>query len=45
MKRVSVDVIVNGPRYYGALFLVIESGGIYCIAVVRAIFANLGMQC
>ncbi|KAH7873037.1 uncharacterized protein C8R40DRAFT_414280 [Lentinula edodes] len=37
MKRVCVDVLVNGPRYYGALFLVIESGGIYCIAVILVI--------
>ncbi|KAJ3804933.1 hypothetical protein F5876DRAFT_82409 [Lentinula aff. lateritia] len=37
MKRVCVDVVVNGPRYYGALFLVIESGGIYCIAVILVI--------
>ncbi|KAJ4473729.1 hypothetical protein J3R30DRAFT_713404 [Lentinula aciculospora] len=37
MKRLCVDVIVNGPRYYGALFLVIESGGIYCLAVILVI--------
>ncbi|KAJ3745515.1 hypothetical protein DFH05DRAFT_1542433 [Lentinula detonsa] len=37
MRRLCVDVIVSGPRYYSALFLVIESGGIYCVAVILVI--------
>ncbi|KAJ3819758.1 hypothetical protein F5880DRAFT_1509907 [Lentinula raphanica] len=33
MSRLCVDVVVNGPRFYSALFMIIESGGIYCLAV------------
>ncbi|KAJ3720882.1 hypothetical protein C8R42DRAFT_544007, partial [Lentinula raphanica] len=37
MSRLCVDVVVNGPRFYSALFMIIESGGIYCLAVILVI--------
>lgn len=36
MKRLNVHI--NGGRYYSAVLLIIESGALYCIALVRAVF-------
>ncbi|KAJ3767144.1 hypothetical protein FB446DRAFT_605764, partial [Lentinula raphanica] len=37
MRRLCIDVIINGPWFYSALCMIIETGSIYCVAVILVI--------
>ncbi|KAJ3965189.1 hypothetical protein EV361DRAFT_811114 [Lentinula raphanica] len=37
MRQLCIDVIINGPWFYSALCMIIETGSIYCVAVILVI--------
>lgn len=38
MKDLGDTVVIGGGKHFSALFLLIESGAIYCVALVRLLF-------